>query len=58
MKYLENLYTMRYGRWEYVKKFGVKCFIFHFNTIYGFRRKIGDSIVKSLYRAIKYAGTL
>lgn len=49
---------MRYGRYEYLRTFGVRCFILHLNTIYSFRRQLGDSVVKALYRALKYAGTL
>ena len=57
----------RVGRWrqegiglhgQYMKRFGWKSFWHHIKGLYIFRRVMKDSIIKALYLAIKYAGTL
>lgn len=58
MRILQFPYNVRYGRWEYIKKFGWKSFWHHIKGLYIFRRVMKDSIIKALYLAIKYAGTL
>lgn len=58
MKLLQFPYNVRYGRIEYIGKFGIRAFWYHIKGLYIFRRLMKDNIVKALYLAFKYAGTL